>query len=88
MSVLEPCELYLHGNRWVKRSAELKITYIFRLESVGKEYGGLRCPPGQVWAANKNPRCALSFSDAVYEKERPDCAQKPSPKVSYRLTLT
>jgi len=52
------------------------------LESVGKEYGGLRCPPGQVWAANKNPRCALSFSDAVYEKERPDCAQKPSPKTA------
>jgi len=82
VGISEPCELYLHENWRVKRSFESKIIYVFRLESVGKEYGGLRCPPGQVWAANKNPRCALSFSDAVYEKERPDCAQKPSPKTA------
>lgn len=52
------------------------------LESIGKEVEGVRCPPGQVWAANKNPRCALSFSDAVYEKKSPDCASQPSPKTA------
>lgn len=45
---------------------------------MGKDLKGVKCPPGQVWAFNKNPRCSLSFSDAVFENTSPDCPYPPS----------
>ena len=51
---------------------------LFSTESMGKDLEGTKCPPGQVWAYNKNPRCSLSFSDAVYEIASPDCPYPPS----------
>lgn len=52
-------------------------------ESMGKDLEGTKCPPGQVWAYNKNPRCSLSFSDAVYEIASPDCPYPPSATSEY-----
>lgn len=37
-----------------------------------------KCRPGQYWAANKNPKCALTFADAVYEQTKTACEEKVS----------
>lgn len=50
---------------------------------MGKDLKGVKCPPGQVWAFNKNPRCSLSFSDAVFENTSPDCPYPPSATSEY-----
>lgn len=37
-----------------------------------------KCLPGQVWAADKNPHCSLTFRDAVFQDEKPKCDKKVS----------
>lgn len=32
-----------------------------------------QCHPGQVWAADKNPRCSFTYNDAVYQHSEATC---------------
>ena len=61
-----------------KRDCDHDNKFTFSLESMGKDLEGVKCPPGQIWAFNKNPRCSLSFSDAVFENTKPTCPDAAS----------
>ena len=45
-----------------------------------------KCLPGQVWAADKNPHCSLTFRDAVFQDEKPKCDKNVS-KIRHPCSL-